>query len=114
MDISVTFPSFPKNGRFNSIKEYAEWIHSATPVGKRKNVHDVLLSDTDMIRANLIKNTIAWIDIPLIRHHQNIAIKHRTYLVDYLKIFHGIHHQSSFEQQRNNANKFIFHTKVGE
>ena len=114
VNISAVFPSFPKNRRFNSIKEYAEWIHSATPIGKRKNTRDVLLSSADMIRANLIKNTIAWIDIPLIRHQQDIAVKHRTYLVDYLKEFHDIHHQSSFEQHDNNVNKFIFHTKVGE
>jgi hypothetical protein len=114
VNISAAFPSFPKNRRFNSIKEYAEWIHSATPIGKRKNTRDVLLSSADMIRANLIKNTIAWIDIPLIRHQQDIAVKHRTYLVDYLKEFHDIHHQSSFEQHDNNVNKFIFHTKVGE
>lgn len=114
VNISATFPSFPKNRRFNSIKEYAEWIYSATPIGERKNVHDVLLSNADMIRANLIKNTIAWIDIPLIRNHQDIATKHRIYLVNYLKAFHDTHHQSSFEQQKINQNKFIFHTNVGE
>lgn len=110
VDIKSIFPSFPKNKRFATIKDYAAWIHSAYPVGNRKNVHDILLSEADMLRANLMKNTIAWIDIPVIRRHQNLATTHQMLLIDYLKKFHN-NYWSSFEQQHS-LNKFIFHTKI--